>query len=71
MHAMHRSLTIGEYFSVLSRISHANDSLSNRQTMPGKTGEKGGKVEALVLDIRKRKGLKPEIPTLDQFYDKL
>ncbi|GAA5888322.1 hypothetical protein JCM5296_003287 [Sporobolomyces johnsonii] len=41
------------------------------QTMPGKTTEKGGKVEQLVLDIRKRKGLKPEIPTLDQFYDKL
>ncbi|GAA5864274.1 hypothetical protein JCM1840_006722 [Sporobolomyces johnsonii] len=40
-------------------------------TMPGKTTEKGGKVEQLVLDIRKRKGLKPEIPTLDQFYDKL
>ena len=64
--------------------------------MPGKTTEKGGKVEALVLEIRKRKGesdsdsaevpwgapsadhsscapsgLKPDIPTLDQFYDKL
>lgn len=39
--------------------------------MPGKTSEKGGKVEALVLDIRKRKGLKPDIPTLDQFYDKV
>jgi len=39
--------------------------------MPGKTSEKGGKVEALVLDIRRRKGLKPDIPTLDQFYDKV
>lgn len=27
---------------------------------------RGGKVEALVLQIRQRKGLKPEIPTLDQ-----
>jgi len=41
------------------------------QTMPGVATEKGGKIEQLVLDIRKRKGLKPEIPTLDQFYDKL
>jgi elongation factor 2 len=60
--------------------------------MPGKITEKGGKVESLVLEIRKRKGallvfvvvvgccsltlpflsgLKPDIPTLDQFYDKL
>ena len=37
------------------------------QIMPGKTTEKGGKVEQLVLDIRKRKGLKPDIPTVDQF----
>ncbi|KAL7338020.1 hypothetical protein BJY59DRAFT_716831 [Rhodotorula toruloides] len=33
--------------------------------------EKGGKVEALALSIRTRKGLKPEIPSLDNFYDKL
>ncbi|SCV70880.1 BQ2448_3642 [Microbotryum intermedium] len=41
------------------------------QTMPGKSTEKGGKVESLILEIRKRKGLKVEIPTLDQYYDKL
>lgn len=34
--------------------------------MPGSTLDKGSKVEQLVLDIRKRKGLKPEIPTLDE-----
>lgn len=39
--------------------------------MPGDITEKASKVEQLVLDIRKRKGLKPDIPTLDQFYDKL
>jgi elongation factor 2 len=44
---------------------------SQNLQMPGKTSEKGGKVEALVLDIRRRKGLKPDIPTLDQFYDKV
>ena len=38
------------------------------QTMPGKATEKGGKVEQLVLDIRKRKGLKADaVPTYDQY----
>ncbi|BGP31204.1 translation elongation factor 2 [Rhodotorula toruloides] len=41
------------------------------QTMGGAITEKGGKVEALALSIRTRKGLKPEIPSLDNFYDKL
>lgn len=41
------------------------------ESQPGKITEAGGKVEALVLEIRKRKGLKPDIPTLDQFNDKL
>ena len=33
--------------------------------------EKGSKMEALVTKIRVRKGLRPEIPTLDTYYDKL
>jgi len=33
--------------------------------------EKGSKMEELVTEIRKRKGLKPEIPSLDNYYDKL
>lgn len=33
--------------------------------------EKGSKAEALVEAIRKRKGLKPGIPALDNFIDKL
>jgi elongation factor 2 len=33
--------------------------------------EKGGKVEELVRSIRIRKGLKPDIPSLDIYYDKL
>jgi len=39
--------------------------------MNGNPLEKGSKLETLVTDIRKRKGLKPEIPGLDQYYDKL
>jgi len=33
--------------------------------------EKGSKLETLVQGIRTRKGLKPEIPPLDTYYDKL
>jgi elongation factor 2 len=33
--------------------------------------EKGSKIEELVTKIRIRKGLKPEIPSLDTYYDKL
>lgn len=32
--------------------------------------DKGGKLEELVVKIRTRKGLKPEIPTVDQYYDR-
>jgi len=39
--------------------------------MNGSPLEKGSKLEELVQGIRKRKGLKPEIPGLDQYYDKL
>ncbi|BGP54787.1 hypothetical protein JCM8202_003296 [Rhodotorula sphaerocarpa] len=40
-------------------------------TMNGKITEKGSKCEELAMSIRTRKGLKPEIPTVDQYYDKL
>lgn len=33
--------------------------------------EKGSKLEDLVKGIRTRKGMKPDIPPLDTFYDKL
>ena len=33
--------------------------------------EKGSKLEELVRNIRIRKGLKPDIPPLDTYYDKL
>jgi len=41
------------------------------QTMNGKITDKGSKCEELAISIRTRKGLKPEIPTLDQYFDKL
>lgn len=41
------------------------------ELMNGTPLEKGSKLEAIVTDIRVRKGLKPEIPTLDTYYDKL
>ncbi|KAF7366840.1 Elongation factor [Mycena sanguinolenta] len=41
------------------------------EIMQGSPLEKGSKLEALVTGLRTRKGLKPEIPTLDTYYDKL
>jgi len=41
------------------------------ELMSGTPIEKGTKIEEMVVAIRKRKGLKPDIPTLDQYYDKL
>jgi elongation factor 2 len=41
------------------------------ELMNGSPLDKGSKLEELVQSIRKRKGLKPEIPGLDTYYDKL
>ncbi|KAG5716465.1 Elongation factor 2 [Termitomyces sp. T112] len=41
------------------------------EVMPGSPTDKGSKIEELVTKIRVRKGLKPEIPPLDTYYDKL
>ncbi|EIM92120.1 P-loop containing nucleoside triphosphate hydrolase protein [Stereum hirsutum FP-91666 SS1] len=41
------------------------------ELMNGTPIEKGSKLEELVRTIRTRKGLKPEVPTLDTYYDKL
>ncbi|KAF8726155.1 hypothetical protein AX14_008016 [Amanita brunnescens Koide BX004] len=41
------------------------------EIMPGSPIEKGSKLEDIVTKIRTRKGLKPEIPALDTYYDKL
>ncbi|KAF9058819.1 P-loop containing nucleoside triphosphate hydrolase protein [Rhodocollybia butyracea] len=45
--------------------------LDHWDTMPGSPLDKGGKTEEVVTKIRARKGLKPEIPSLDSYYDKL
>lgn len=41
------------------------------ETMSGLPLDKGSKIEDLVTKIRLRKGLKPAIPALDTYYDKL
>jgi elongation factor 2 len=41
------------------------------ETMQGSPIDKDSKIEALVRSIRIRKGLKPDIPALDTYYDKL
>ncbi|KZT30923.1 P-loop containing nucleoside triphosphate hydrolase protein [Neolentinus lepideus HHB14362 ss-1] len=41
------------------------------ELMNGSPLDKGGKLEELVRGIRTRKGLKPDIPSLDTYYDKL
>jgi elongation factor 2 len=41
------------------------------ELMNGSPLDKGSKIEELVRGIRVRKGLKPEIPALDHYYDKL
>ncbi|KAF8265770.1 P-loop containing nucleoside triphosphate hydrolase protein [Lactarius quietus] len=41
------------------------------ETMNGSPLDKGSKIEEMVRGIRTRKGLKPDIPALDTYYDKL
>jgi len=41
------------------------------QVMQGDPFEAGSKVGQIILGIRKRKGLKEELPDLDNYYDKL
>lgn len=41
------------------------------EVMNGSPLDKGSKIEELVKNIRIRKGLKPDIPPLDTYYDKL
>jgi elongation factor 2 len=41
------------------------------QTIPGNPFDKNDKTSELVISIRKRKGLKEEIPGIENYYDKL
>jgi len=45
--------------------------LDHWELMNGSPLDKGSKIEELVRSIRTRKGLKPDIPPLDTYYDKL
>ena len=47
------------------RIVHA------LQEMPGDPMEPGSKSNKVVMDIRKRKGMKVELPDLSDYLDKL
>ncbi|KAI9570380.1 P-loop containing nucleoside triphosphate hydrolase protein [Boletus coccyginus] len=58
-----RSQTAGQAFP-LSVFDHW-------EIMNGSPLDKGSKIEELVRNIRTRKGLKPDIPPLDYYYDKL
>ncbi|KAK1221391.1 translation elongation factor 2 [Marasmius sp. AFHP31] len=58
-----RSHTAGQGFSQMM--------LDHWELMQGSPLEKGSKLEELVMGIRTRKGLKPEIPPLEVYYDGL
>lgn len=74
MYTVKAYLPVNESFGFNSELRQATSGqafpqmvFDHWQTMPGSTLDKGGKVEQLVLEIRKRKGLKPDIPTLDKY----
>jgi elongation factor 2 len=58
-----RSLTSGQAFPVMV--------FDHWSTLSGDPYEDGSKVGLLIDQIRKRKGLKPGMPELAQFLDKL
>ncbi|KAF9500013.1 P-loop containing nucleoside triphosphate hydrolase protein [Pleurotus eryngii] len=58
-----RSHTAGQAF--------AQNVLDHWEVMSESPLDKGSRVEEIVTKIRVRKGLKPEIPSLDTYYDKL
>ncbi|KAJ8090027.1 translation elongation factor 2 [Marasmius tenuissimus] len=58
-----RSHTAGQAFPQMM--------LDHWELMQGSPLEKGSKLEELVMGIRTRKGLKPEIPPLEVYYDRL
>ena len=41
------------------------------QELPGDMEDPNSKPMQIIAETRKRKGLKPEVPPLDKFYDKL
>jgi elongation factor 2 len=78
MYTMKAYLPVSESFGFNAALREATGGqafpqsvFDHWQLMNGTPTEKDSKIEALVKNIRIRKGLKPEVPTYDQYYDKL
>jgi elongation factor 2 len=78
MYTMKAYLPVSESFGFNAALREATGGqafpqsvFDHWQLMNGTPTEKGSKIEDLVRNIRIRKGLKPEVPTYDQYYDKL
>ncbi|KAL7284166.1 hypothetical protein ACG7TL_001448 [Trametes sanguinea] len=61
----------GELRAATSGQAFPQSVFDHWELMNGSPLEKGSKLEELVKSIRVRKGLKPEIPPLETYYDKL
>ncbi|KAA1467788.1 P-loop containing nucleoside triphosphate hydrolase protein [Dentipellis sp. KUC8613] len=61
----------GELRSATAGQAFPQSVFDHWELMNGTPIEKGSKLEELVRGIRTRKGLKPDIPPLDTYYDKL
>lgn len=71
-------LPVGESFGFNGDLRQATGGQAFPQSvfdhwelLPGNCLDKGSKVEDIARTIRTRKGLKPDIPALDTYYDKL
>jgi len=71
-------LPVSESFGFVAALRQATSGqafpqcvFSHWDAMPGNAMDKGGKMEELVLAIRKRKNLKVEMPALGDYLDKL
>ncbi|KAJ2930373.1 hypothetical protein H1R20_g6724, partial [Candolleomyces eurysporus] len=61
----------GELQSHTAGQAFSQSVFNHWEVMAGSPIDKGSKMEELVVKIRTRKGLNPEIPSLDMYYDKL
>jgi len=78
MYTMRAYLPVSESFGFNADLRQATGGQAFPQSvfdhwslMNGTPIEKDSKLQALTVAIRTRKGLKPEVPTYDQYYDKL
>lgn len=75
---MKAHLPVGESFGFTQALRMATGGrafpqcvFDHWEPMKGDPLEEGSKINKLVMNIRQRKGLKPEIPSLDKLLDKL